>query len=74
MKRSTLDYFRAIAHCQDGENIPFDQMHAARRVDDPADLAGFQSERRLLELLLHVPVSEETPFVEQWPRGQLMTL
>ena len=43
------------------DDIPFNQMHSASRVDHSTDLSRLESKRRLLKFLLHVPVPEETP-------------
>lgn len=43
------------------DDIPFNQMHPASRIDNPTDLSGLESKRRLLKLLLHVPVPKESP-------------
>lgn len=40
-------------------------MHAASRIDNSTDLSRLESERRLLKLLLHVPVTKEPPWNAQ---------
>ena len=43
------------------DDIPFNQVHPASRIDNPTDFSRLEGKRRLLKLLLHVPVTEETP-------------
>ena len=43
------------------DDIPFNQMHPASRIDNPTDLSRLERKSRLLKLLLHVPVPEESP-------------
>ena len=43
------------------DDIPFNQMHPASRLDNPTDLSRLERKSRLLKLLLHVPVPEESP-------------
>ena len=50
-----------VVICPSFNDIPFNQMHPASRIDNPTDLPRLEGKRRLLKLLLHVPVTEETP-------------